>query len=146
MRVVIDTSVIMSALMSSKGRVADVLMNPMNDFEKYSCYFMQVEIFKHKQRILKYSKLEESELLEVVYLTLKKLSLVNENQISSENWQVADKLTKDVDSKDIAFVALSLQLDATLWTLDRKLQDHLIKKGFTNVVNTYELEQLFHSR
>ena len=146
MRVVIDTSVIMSALMSSKGRVADVLMNPMNDFEKYSCYFMQVEIFKHKQRILKYSKLEESELLEVVYLTLKKLSLVNENQISLENWQIADELTKDVDSKDIAFVALSLQLDATLWTLDRKLQDHLIEKGFTNVVNTYELEQLFHSR
>ena len=146
MRVVIDTSVIMSALMSSKGRVADVLMNPMNDFEKYSCYFMQVEIFKHKQRILKYSKLEESELLEVVYLTLKKLSLVNENQISSENWHIADELTKDVDSKDIAFVALSLQLDATLWTLDRKLQDHLIEKGFTNVVNTYELEQLFHSR
>lgn len=146
MKVVIDTSVIMSALMSSKGRVADVLMNPMNDFEKYSCYFMQVEIFKHKQRILKYSKLEESDLLEVVYLTLKKLSLVNENQISMENWQIADELTKDVDSKDIAFVALSLQLDATLWTLDRKLQDHLIEKGFTNVVNTYELEQLFHSR
>lgn len=146
MKVVIDTSVIMSALMSSKGRVADVLMNPMNDFEKYSCYFMQVEIFKHKQRILKYSKLEESELLEVVYLTLKKLSLVNENQISSENWQIADELTKDIDSKDIAFVALSLQLDATLWTLDRKLQEHLIDKGFTNVVNTYELEQLFHSR
>jgi predicted nucleic acid-binding protein len=146
MRVVIDTSVIMSALMSSKGRVADVLMNPMNDFEKYSCYFMQVEIFKHKQRILKYSKLEESELLEVVYLTLKKLSLVNENQISSENWQIADELTKEVDSKDIAFVALSLQLDATLWTLDRKLQEHLIEKGFTNVVNTYELEQLFHGK
>ncbi len=146
MKVVIDTSVIMSALMSSQGRVADVLMNPMNDFEKYSCYFMQVEIFKHKQRILRYSKLEESELLEVVYLTLKKLSLVNENQISSENWQIADELTKDVDSKDIAFVALSLQLDAVLWTLDRKLQEHLISKGFTNVVNTYELEQLFHSR
>jgi len=146
MRVIIDTSVIMSALMSSKGRVADVLMNPINDFEKYSCYFMQVEIFKHKQKILKYSKLEESELLEVVYLTLKKLSLVNENQINLENWQIADELTKDVDSKDIAFVALALQLDATLWTLDRKLQEHLIEKGFTNVVNTYELEQLFHSR
>ncbi|MEA5461344.1 PIN domain-containing protein [Arcicella sp. LKC2W] len=146
MKVVIDTSVIMSALMSSKGRVADVLMNPMNDFEKFSCYFMQVEIFKHKQRILKYSKLEESELLEIVYLTLKKLSLVNENQISSEHWQIADKLTKDVDSKDIAFVALSLELNATLWTLDKKLQEHLIEKGFTNVVNTYELEQLFHSR
>jgi len=146
MRVIIDTSVIMSALMSSKGRVADVLMNPINDFEKYSCYFMQVEIFKHKQKILKYSKLEESELLEVVYLTLKKLSLVNENQISLENWQIVDELTKDVDSKDIAFVALALQLDATLWTLDRKLQEHLIEKGFTNVVNTYELEQLFHSR
>ena len=146
MKVVIDTSVIMSALMSSKGRVADVLMNPLNDFEKYSCYFMQVEIFKHKQKILKYSKLEEADLLEIVYLTLKKLMLVNETQISSENWKVADDLTKGVDSKDIAFVALSIELDATLWTLDKKLQDHLIEKGFTKVVNTYELEQLFHGK
>ena len=146
MKVVIDTSVIMSALMSSKGRVADVLMNPLNDFEKYSCYFMQVEIFKHKQKILKYSKLEEADLLEIVYLTLKKLMLVNETQISSENWKVADDLTKGVDSKDIAFVALSLELDATLWTLDKKLKEHLIEKGFNNVVNTYELEQLFHGK
>lgn len=146
MKVVIDTSVIMSALMSPKGRVADVLMNPLNDFEKYSCYFMQVEIFKHKQKILKYSKLEEADLLEIVYLTLKKLMLVNETQISSENWKIADDLTKGVDSKDIAFVALTLELEATLWTLDRKLQEHLIEKSFTDVVNTYELEQLFHGK
>ena len=42
--------------------------------------------------------------------------------------------------------ALMSQLDATLWTLDKKLQDHLIEKGFTKVVNTYELEQLFHGK
>ena len=72
--------------------------------------------------------------------------LVNETQISSENWKIADDLTKGVDSKDIAFVALTLELEATLWTLDRKLQEHLIEKSFTDVVNTYELEQLFHGK
>ena len=30
------------------------------------------------------------------------------------------------------------------WWVENK--HHLVEKGFTNVVNTYELEQLFHSR
>lgn len=142
MKVVVDTSAVMSAIMSKNGRVADVLLNPIFEFERYSCYFMPVELFKHKPKLLQYSKLEESELLDALYTTLRKIHLVNESLISSENWLLADDLTKGVDNKDISFVALSLHLDATLWTLDRKLVIHLQEKGFQNVVNTQELIDL----
>jgi len=142
MKVVVDTSAVMSAIMSQNGRVADVLLNPIFEFERYSCYFMPVELFKHKPKLLQYSKLEETELLDALYTTLRKIHLVNESLISSENWLLADELTKGVDNKDISFVALSLHLDATLWTLDRKLVTHLQEKGFKNVVNTQELIDL----
>lgn len=139
MKVVVDTSAVMSAIMSKNGRVADVLLNPIFEFERYSCYFMPVELFKHKPKLLQYSKLEESDLLDSLYTTLRKINLVNESLISSKNWLLADDLTKGVDNKDISFVALSLHLDATLWTLDRKLVTHLQEKGFQNVVNTQGL-------
>lgn len=145
MKVVIDTSVVMSATMSSHGRVADVLLNPLFAFERYSCYFMPIELFKHKAKLLQYSKLDESELLDSVYTTLKKLQLVNESQISPQNWLLADDLTKDVDSKDISFVALSLELNATLWTLDRKLASYLKQKGFEQVVDTQGLVDLLQT-
>lgn len=136
MRVVIDASAVMSAIMSKNGRVADVLLNPIFEFERYSCYFMPVELFKHKPKLLQYSKLEEPELLDALYTTLRKVHLVNESLISSENWLLVDDLTKGVDNKDISFVALSL------WTLDLKLVTHLQEKGFQNVVNTQELIDL----
>lgn len=136
MKIVIDTSVVMSATMSKHGRVADVLLGPMFHFERYSCYFMPVKLFKHKAKLLHYSKLDEANLLDSVYTTLRKIRLVNESLISPENWSLADDLTKDVDHKDISFVALSLHLDATLWTLDKKLTNHLKEKAFEQVTNT----------
>jgi hypothetical protein len=54
----------MSALISPKGIYAELLMKPIFRFEKYSSYYLVVEIFKHKEKILKYSKLTESELIE----------------------------------------------------------------------------------
>jgi predicted nucleic acid-binding protein len=135
-KVVIDTSVVMSAIMSSHGRVADVLLNPLFRFERYSCYFMPIELFKHKSKLLQYSKLSEPKLLDSTYTTLRKIQLINESQVPSELWLEADELTREIDHKDISFIALSLYLEATLWTLDKKLTTHLKKKGFNNVVNT----------
>ena len=142
MKVVIDTSVVMSAIMSKHGRVADVLLSPSLGFERHSCYFMPVEIFKHKAKLLHYSKLDEPSLLDSVYTTLRRIELINESLIGPANWSVADELTKGVDHKDVSFVALSLHLDATLWTLDKKLTKHLIEMGFGQVVNTQGLVTL----
>lgn len=63
--------------------------------------------------------------------------------IESRHWHEADRLTKEVDSKDISFVALSLQTEALLWTGDKKLSAHLKAKGFGRVVDTNILYQLF---
>lgn len=142
MKVVVDTSAVMSAIMSKNGSVADVLLNPIFEFERYSCYFMPVELFKHKPKLLHYSKLDEPDLLDALYTVLRNIHLVNETIIEPQNWLIADELTKEVDNKDISFVALSLHLGATLWTLDKKLVTHLRKKGFQDVVNTQELIEL----
>jgi predicted nucleic acid-binding protein len=142
MKVIIDTSVVMSAVMSAHGRVADVLLNPIFEFEKFSCYFLPVELFKHKNKLLKFSKLDEPDLLDSLYSTLQNIQLVNESLISTENWLLAEKLTAQVDNNDISFVALALHLNASLWTLDKKLSIHLIKNGFQNVYNTQELVDL----
>lgn len=47
--------------------------------------------------------------------------------------QKALKLVKSIDTKDVAYVALSIQLDLPLLTRDIPLYEGLRKKGFRNV-------------
>ena len=142
MKVVVDTSIFMSALISPKGIYAELLMNPIFRFEKYSTYYLVVEIFKHKDKILKYSKLTESELIEQVYNLLKNVTLINENQIPKEIWVKSFELTKDVDENDTAFVALTEFSESKLWSLDKKLINGLRKKGYQNIIETDELKRM----
>lgn len=46
----------------------------------------------------------------------------------------AIELTKNVDVKDVAFTAFSIQLDIPLITRDDKLVKGLKKKGYKNVI------------
>ena len=88
---------------------------------------------------MKISKLEENDLLELLYFVIKHINFVNEAQISDENWKKARILTQDIDVKDISFVALSLETDAYFWTGDKVLHEGLKAKGFEKVVSTTDL-------
>lgn len=76
------------------------------------------------------SKATEDEVYEILYKTLHKINFVNEETISLANFIEAYKLCVDVDEKDTPFVALTLELEAELWTKDDALKRGLIKKGF----------------
>ena len=47
-----------------------------------------------------------------------------------ENWKKAHELCKEIDIKDISYVALALELDALFWTSDKKLKEGLEKRHF----------------
>ncbi|MDZ7318429.1 MAG: putative toxin-antitoxin system toxin component, PIN family [candidate division KSB1 bacterium] len=130
MKIVIDTNILFSALLSKETSLRKTLFSRDNYF--YSPNFVVAEIFKHKERILKYSKSEESDVYEFLNSILKKINFVNEDFISIENWQEAFRLCSDIDQKDTPFVALALELNAMLWTGDNKLKRGLIAKGFNS--------------
>jgi len=99
------------------------------NFSFYSCNFVFVELFKHKEKLLKLTHNKE-EILTSLEVILKRITLINEETISLFSRKRAYKLVKDVDLKDLPFVSLALELDAFLWTGDRKLQRELGNKGF----------------
>jgi len=97
----------------------------------YICELPIIELFKHKEKIVKYSKLSEDEIMKVYYFLLKRLNIFKEDLIEISNWKKAYKLCKDVDVTDTPFVALTLELDGLLLSGDQKLKKHLKNKGFT---------------
>ena len=142
MKIIIDTTVFMSALISPLGTCAELIMNPVLKFEKFSCYFLIAELFKHKEKIIKHTRLSEDEIIEQIYYLIKNLTLINEEQIPIDIWKRAYNLTINVDQKDTPFVALTEFIGGKLWTLDKILIKGLQAKGFNSFISIIELKSL----
>lgn len=136
---VVDANVVMSALITAGGRAASVLLQPPAETRLVSCHFLQIELFKHKSRIEDFSGLAEKELLELLYELLSGVEFINEAYIPFACWQQAHRLLLDVDPNDTPYVALTIHLDASLWTDDRRLIEGLAAKGFLNCVSTADV-------
>lgn len=139
MRVLIDTNLLFSAIMKPDGKIAEIILNSNFDLKIYGCYFSYIELFRHKEKIINLSKLEETELLEVMYQIIKKIEFVNEEQISEVEFKRAYNLSFDIDEKDTVFIAMANYFKIPVWSGDLKLIDGLRKKGYKNILNTNEL-------
>jgi predicted nucleic acid-binding protein len=131
--VVIDTNLIFAALISKASQIRDILLEDNISF--YSPNYLITEIYKHKDKILKNSKLTDSEFYLYFNGLIEQIKFVPIDYIGLESRQKAYDLCKDIDIKDTPFVALAIDLKIPLWTGDKKLRVGLIKKGFHDFYN-----------
>jgi predicted nucleic acid-binding protein len=89
-----------------------------------------IELYKHKERIAKYSKVDEQTLLGMLEIILSKIQFIPISMLSKTSRKLAYDLCKDIDEKDSVFVALTLEYHGLLWTGDKKLISGLKEKGF----------------
>jgi len=136
MRIIVDTNILFSALFKKDNVFIEIILAGKHEF--YICEFTLVELFKHKEKILKNSSLNLKELLEIYHLLLKKVKIFNEDDISDEILMQAYNFCKDKDKNDTVFVALAISLNGYYWTGD-SIKNHLILNGFNNVLTTKEL-------
>jgi predicted nucleic acid-binding protein len=142
MIIIIDTNILFGALITPNGKLAQILSKPKLRITRVSCHYLLVELFKHQPKIVQQSKRSIDVVTDDLLGYLKFIQMHDEKLIAPQYWQEADRLTKDIDSNDISFVALTLQTGGTLWTGDKKLANHLKAMGFDRVVNTTELYEL----
>jgi len=134
MKIVIDANIIFSALI--KGN--PVYIKILNNVDAYAPDFILIELEKYEKRILKKTS-NKQRMKEIIYKIFKKVSIIPKIGLTKANIKKAYNLCKDVDEKDTPYVALTLELDAYLWTNDKKLADKLREKGFSKILTTDDL-------
>ena len=134
MKLVVDTNIIFSALLKKESKELDLLLRANYEFFIPKTLF--VELFKHKEKIIQTSKLEEDEILELPYNILEKLEVVDDRNNPLKYRKEAYNLTKDIDLTDAIFV---LFLNAKLWSGDKHLKERLESKGKQIVLTTKDL-------
>lgn len=126
--IVVDTNILISALMSDNQDIVRILSGPDDLF--VSPNFAIVELFQHSPRIQEASSIPQDELLNLLGLILAHVRLRDDAGVSIGSWAEASRLCSGVDPKDLPFVALAVELNGRLWTRDRRLILHLVRNGF----------------
>lgn len=137
MRIVIDSNIIFSALISGKKLYIDIF----KALQLYVPDFIFREISKYEDRIIKNTKIAN----EFTFFSRELFSeiiVIPKFGISKENYKKAFSLCKDIDPKDTPYLALSIELDIPLWTNDKKLIQGLLEKNYKKIITTEEIFKL----
>ncbi len=137
MKIVLDSNIVFSALLSSDNKFKYLIYN--KQFNLFSCNFLFVEIFKHKVKIESISKLKEDELLSQFANILSRIQFIPEKLIPREIFNKAYRICKDIDEADTPFIALTMFLNAKFLTGDKKLIKALKKKEFREVLTVTDI-------
>ena len=78
MKVVVDTDIVVSAVLNSNSRIARVLISGKRHFKFYSCDFLRTELLKHRSKLRKLTKLPEDELEEVIANVCANITFIDE--------------------------------------------------------------------
>jgi predicted nucleic acid-binding protein len=142
MKIVVDTNVIISAILHPSGKIGELLMYAQKEFQFYAPYLVKDEIKRHQAKLLLLSQMNNDDFEIVKDLIFNCLMFISEEQIPFEYWQNALPIVREVDIDDIAFVVLSEYIDAKLWTGDKKLLVGISKKGFQRGISTEDVYAL----
>ncbi len=137
MKIVLDSNILFSALISGKELYIDIF----KALQIYVPDFIFREISKYEDRIIKKTKVEKQFVFFVREL-FSEITVIPKLGILQENYKKALSLCADIDPKDTAYLALSIELDIPLWTNDKVLIQGLIDKGYTKIITTEEIFKL----
>ncbi len=131
MKLVLDSNIIFLALIK-KSTTRNIILSDV--FELHAPEYIFSEITKHKELLLKKSKMNEGELDALLLLLQKHIRLVPKEKYN-ENMALAEDILKDIDTTDSPFLALAMALNCKIWSND----GHFKQQDRVEVHTTKEL-------
>ena len=128
---ILDSNIVISGLITPNGTISKLILQDLNKSKLISPAFLFQEVISKYDKLKKITKLNDEQLNELIVRLIKRIDFVDDELIDFKFQKEAYELVKNIDKKDLLFVALSLQTGFTLWTGDKKLSEGLVKKDST---------------
>jgi predicted nucleic acid-binding protein len=124
MKLVLDSNIIFSALIKN-SRTRDIILSDL--FELYAPEYIFNEITKHKELLLKKSKLDRGDFDALLLLLQKHIHLVSKDKYT-EKMAIGDDILRNIYITDSPFLALAMALSCSIWSNDGhfKQQDKVL--------------------
>jgi predicted nucleic acid-binding protein len=141
-RIIVDANIIFSAILNTNGKIGDLLLNSHHVFQFIAPRFLKEEIRQYHKKIILISGYSSIELQNIEDIVYKPISFISEVHIPLSIRISSEHLVKEIDPKDMVYIAFAKHFRCKLWSGDKALRNGLIKKGFTNIISTDELFKL----
>lgn len=142
MKIIVDTNIVFSAILNSNSRIGKILLNSKGHFQFFSCNYLWNEIQRHRNKLLKLTRLSEVNLVKLEELVTCKITFIDERLIPQYLLIKTETQLMTIDPNDTVFVALTKHLEGKLWTGDMELYNGLKTKRFKDIILTSELSLL----
>ncbi len=142
MTVIVDTNILISACLNEESDIFKTLTTLSQTIDFVIPDYALAEIDKHKRAICEGTGRNILIFNKLLNQCCDNGIVISVADISTEYFILAEQLTKNIDSNDAAFVAISIALEALIWTGDLKLNRWLKRIGFNNVISTKELKDI----
>lgn len=143
MKITVDSNIVFSAILNTKSHIGQILTLGSKYFDFYTIDLLRVEIINHKGKIIKLTGFTDTQFEETYDLVVSKIRFVDDILISDKAFRSAFNLTQDIDEDDTMFVALTDHIRSKLWTGDKILENGLRKKGYSGIITTTELFDIY---
>lgn len=141
MNLVLDSNIFISGLITPDGTISKLILRDLKDSTLICPEFLLDEVLSKLEKIKGITKLNDTQIDELVFRFIKRIDFIDNDLIEFKYQKQAYDLVKDIDKKDLLFIALSIQTGFKLWTGDKKLMEGLKKKGFDLTIDTKQLLQ-----
>ncbi len=146
MILITDSNIIISALISPKGKIAKVF-KAKSKIQYLAPSFVLVEIKKHFDKIKSLSGLNNKELNIRLDELKDKIIFIEVVEIPKKYIKEGKIIVEGIDENDYVFVAINRYLKHKLWTGDIELIKGLEQKGYKICVRTDDLiDKLYKKR
>jgi predicted nucleic acid-binding protein len=142
LKIVVDTNIVFSAILKPGSRIGKIILTSKKHFQFYTCDFLKTELLKHRDKLLKLTKLSSHELDELEFLLTKNIVFINENLLPEKIITTSENILTGIDLNDTPFVALTKHLKAKLWTGDKELALGIETKKYIETLTTIQLSDL----
>lgn len=143
MKIIIDSNIVFSAILNTKTKIGQLILNGSKHYEFYTINQLKDEILKHKEKILSISGYSEAQFQAIFQMITGRIQFLDELLISEKDITKALELVADIDENDTLFVAITNRLKARLWTGDKRLINGLRQKGYKQIITTDNLFEEF---
>ena len=136
---VVDTNIVFSGILNSNSKIGELLIKSKDYFYYFSVDQLKKELQKHKRKIQGIANYSDEEYNEAKELIISKIKFIRDTLIPKTDLLHAEEFLREIDLDDTIFLALSIHLNAKLWTGDLELINGLNRKGYKNTITTQEL-------
>ena len=143
MKIIIDSNIVFSAILNTKGKIGQLIINGSKYFNFFTVGLLKEEILNHKDKILDLTGYTQEQFNDTFQLITSRFIFVDEILLTDNDLNKAADLVSGIDPDDLLFVALTNHLSANLWTGDKRLINGLRKRGYSRILNTDELYDIF---